>query len=173
VIEFTAEVTRLLFASWASTVVAKAVPAVAVVGADLKTSFVAAPALTVMLVVAGVRAPLPAVRVMDPAVFRVMPKVPVPDERLAAAAGVAAAGSVEEKVMRLLEVVAVFPWASWATTIALNEVPAIAELEMDEKASLAAVPGITVICKAEESGDPEMRALKSSRPDLFPVSFAV
>ena len=51
----------MLFASWASTVALKEVPAVAVVGTVLNTSFVAAPGLTVIAGEVTVYAPLVAV----------------------------------------------------------------------------------------------------------------
>jgi hypothetical protein len=70
--EFVAEVTRLLFASCASTVVLNAVPAVAVVGTVLKTSFVAAPGFTVMLEEVAENAPLVAVNVLAPEVLKLI-----------------------------------------------------------------------------------------------------
>jgi len=94
-----AEVTRLLFASWASTVALKEVPAVAVVGTVLNTSFVAAPGLTVIAGEVTVYTPLVAVIVYDPAVFRVTEKDLVPLTIAAAAGGVAAASVVVIEVL--------------------------------------------------------------------------
>ena len=70
---------------------AKIVPAVEVLeGWVVNASLLAAPAAKVTVVVATVRDPLEAVRVLLPAVFRVTLKVPDPATRFAAVAATAA-----------------------------------------------------------------------------------
>jgi hypothetical protein len=64
-------VTVLLLASFAVTVIVNATPAAAVVGAEVKTSLVAAPAVTVIAGEVEVMEPPVAVKVTLPAVFKV------------------------------------------------------------------------------------------------------
>lgn len=110
--EFVAEVTRLLFASCASTVVLNAVPAVAVVGGDLNTNLVAAPGFTVIAVVAELTPVPEAVRVTELAVLRVTVKVPLPEASEVEPAGLRAAGSVDDSVGVMEWEVALLPNAS-------------------------------------------------------------
>jgi hypothetical protein len=93
-----------LFASLAVTVKVKEVPADAEVGAPVNTNFVAAPADTVIAEdVEVIEFPV-AVRVKDPAVFRVTLNVFVPATSTAAA-GIAPSGSFDVRVTVLVLVV--------------------------------------------------------------------
>ena len=89
----------MLFASCASTVALKEVPAVAVVGTVLNTSFVAAPGFTVIAAEVTEKEPLVAVTVNEPAVLRVTEKVWAPLTIAAEEGGVAAESEVVIEVL--------------------------------------------------------------------------
>ncbi len=138
------EVAVLLNASFAITVALNDVPAVAEPGTSVKASWVAEPALTMMAAVADVSPVAAAVMVVEAAVFRVKEGEFCPATSAAEAGGVAAA-SLVEKLTEFVAVVTRLLFASWASTVVLNAVPAVAEEGADLKTSFVAAPGLTVI----------------------------
>ena len=114
-------------ASSAVTVTLKALPAVAAPGADT-LKWVAAPAVTLMEPLVPVMLPdtvSVAVIVLLPTVLSVALNVPLPLVSVELA-GSTAAPSVLVKCTVPAYPVAVLPWASLATTVTLNGVPAVA-----------------------------------------------
>ncbi len=131
-------------ASCAATVAVNAVPEMAVVGTVVNASFDTAAAETVIAFeVAEVSPVLEAVIVREPAVFKVTAKALLPDVRVDAAGRVAAA-SLEVIETDPAKAVAVLLKASFAITVALNDVPAVADPGTRVNASWVADPALTV-----------------------------
>jgi hypothetical protein len=144
--ELANEVAVLLYASRAVTVTLIGAPAVAVVGAEVKTRDAAAPGLTVIALEVTLSPPPVAVTAKEPAVFSVTENVLTPEVK-AAAAGNVAAVSVEVMATELANEVAVLLYASRAVTVTLIGVPAVAVVGAEVKTRDAAAPGLTVIAE--------------------------
>ena len=93
-----------------------------------------APGLTVMEAEVALRAPLDAVTVFEPAVFKVNENVPTPEER-SEAVGRAADESLDEIATEPLNPVAVFPYESLAVTTTEEAAPATKLEERPERRS--------------------------------------
>ena len=148
------------------------VPAVAVVGAEVKTRDAAAPGLTVIALEVMVSPPPAAVTVEEPAVFSVTENVPTPEVK-AAAVGRVASVSLEVNETGLANEVAVFPFASRAVTVTLNDVPAVVEVGTEERLNRVAAPGFTVTEAVFETAEPRIVAPRLTNPERVPVKFAV
>jgi hypothetical protein len=139
-----------------------------VVGTEVKAIFDTAAAETVIAFeVAGVSPVLEAVTVREPAVFKVTAKTLVPEERVDAA-GRVADGSLEVIETEPAKAVAVLLKASFAITVALNDVPAVADPGTRVNASWVADPALTVsVAVAEVS--PVAAAVMVRDPAVFKV----
>lgn len=155
-------------ASCAATVAVNAVPEMAVVGTVVKAIFDTAAADTVIAFeVAEVSPVAVAVIVREPAVLRVMAKVLVPEARVAGA-GRTAAASLEVMETEPPKAVAVLLNASFAMTVALKEVPAVADPGTRVNASWVADPALTVsVAVAEVS--PVAAAVMVREPAVLSV----
>ena len=149
----------------------KAVPAEAEVGAPVITNLVAAPADTVIAEEVEVIEFPVAVRVKDPAVFRVTLNVFVPATN-AAAAGIAPSGSFEVRVTVLVFVLTALPKTSCAVTATENAVPETAVEGSVVNPYLETAPAVTLM-EAEVIVRVPAVAVSVLVPEVFRVAVKV
>jgi hypothetical protein len=104
--------------------------------------------------------------------MQVIEKDPVPDVRDDTEGRVASV-SLEVNETGLANEVAVFPFASRAVTVTLNDVPAVVEVGTEERLNRVAAPGFTVTEAVFETAEPRIVAPRLTNPERVPVKFAV